>query len=191
MNNVGVQPGRNETCPCGSGRKFKHCCGVAPAAAASPQVLSGNEIGGLVGLISRGRLSEAEQRTRVLLQKCPDAGILWKILGVALLRQDKDALPALRRAAELMPQDAEAHGNLGAALHDQRQWAQSLVSLQRAVALQPDNVEALVDAADALRGLGRAGESVAWYQRALRVDPRLPEAQNNLGNAFMELPFAQ
>jgi tetratricopeptide (TPR) repeat protein len=187
MNDAGIQPGRNESCPCGSGRKFKHCCGVEPAAAAAPQVLSSNEIGGLVGLISRGRLSEAELRARGLLQKCPDAGILWKILGVALLRQDKDALPALRRAAELMPHDAEAHGNLGAALHDQRQWAQSLVSLQRAVALQPDNVEALVDAADALRGLGRAGESVGWYQRALRIDSRRPEAQNNLGNAFMEL----
>ena len=22
-------PGRNEPCPCGSGRKFKHCCGNA------------------------------------------------------------------------------------------------------------------------------------------------------------------
>jgi tetratricopeptide (TPR) repeat protein len=187
MNNVGIEPGRNQSCPCGSGRKFKHCCGVGPAAAASPQVLNSNEIGALVALVSRGRLGEAEQRAHALLQKCPDAGILWKILGVALLRQDKDALPALRRAAELMPHDAEAHGNLGAALHDQGQWAQSLVSLQRAVALQPDNVEALVDAADALRGVGRVRESVAWYQRALRLDARLPEAQNNLGNAFMEL----
>jgi hypothetical protein len=23
------QPGRNESCPCGSGKKFKHCCGIS------------------------------------------------------------------------------------------------------------------------------------------------------------------
>ncbi|HNJ08571.1 MAG TPA: SEC-C metal-binding domain-containing protein [Plasticicumulans sp.] len=22
------RPGRNEPCPCGSGRKYKHCCGA-------------------------------------------------------------------------------------------------------------------------------------------------------------------
>jgi hypothetical protein len=26
---VGGEPGRNEPCPCGSGRKYKHCCGAA------------------------------------------------------------------------------------------------------------------------------------------------------------------
>src|ERR1700678_2772907 len=28
----GAGPGRNDPCPCGSGRKFKQCCAVAPAA---------------------------------------------------------------------------------------------------------------------------------------------------------------
>jgi uncharacterized protein len=27
-----AEPGRNAACPCGSGRKFKRCCGQAPAA---------------------------------------------------------------------------------------------------------------------------------------------------------------
>jgi len=117
----------------------------------------------------------------------PYAGMLWKILGVALLRQGKDALHALRRTTELMPDDAEAHGNLGAALHDREQWAEALESLRRALAAQPHNVEALVDAADALRALGRAREAVPLYRRALELEPRLVEAQNNLGNAFVEL----
>ena len=85
----------------------------------APQVLSSNELGALVALVNRGRLTEAEHRIGALLKRCPDAGILWKILGVALLRQGRDALAALRRAAELLPHDAEAHANLGAALHDQ------------------------------------------------------------------------
>jgi len=26
-NNIGKKPGRNEMCPCGSGKKYKNCCG--------------------------------------------------------------------------------------------------------------------------------------------------------------------
>jgi uncharacterized protein len=29
-----LPPGRNDPCPCGSGRKYKHCCGAAPSAEA-------------------------------------------------------------------------------------------------------------------------------------------------------------
>jgi tetratricopeptide (TPR) repeat protein len=145
------------------------------------------EIGALVALVNQERLNEAEQRTRAMLRMHPDAGILWKILSVALARQGRDALQALRRTAELMPQDAEAHCNLGAALHDRGQWAEALESLRRALAIQPDNAETLVDAANALRALRRAREALPLYRRALELDPRHVEARNNLGNALLEL----
>ena len=32
--------GRNDPCPCGSGRKFKQCCGAARPAAASVALLA-------------------------------------------------------------------------------------------------------------------------------------------------------
>jgi tetratricopeptide (TPR) repeat protein len=183
------KPGRNDPCFCGSGRKFKHCHGALPAAAAPPRSLSlgPREIGALVALIDQERLREAEEGALALLKVHPATGIVWKILSVALVRQGKDALRALQRAAELMPQDAEALRNLGAALHDRREWVQALETLQRALAIEPDHADALLDAADALRELKRAGEAVPVYQRALALNPRLVEAQNNLGNAFLEL----
>ena len=149
--------------------------------------LSSAEIGTLAALVDQGRLSEAEHRTRVLLAEHPDSGLLWKILGVALVRQDKDALQPLLRAAELVPLDAEAHRNLGGALYDRGQWAAALLSLQNALALYPDDVAALVEAGNASRALGRVAEAVPLYQAALRLDPGEVEAQNNLGNAFLEL----
>jgi tetratricopeptide (TPR) repeat protein len=149
--------------------------------------LSPIEIGALVALVNQDRFSEAELKVRALLSRHPTAGILWKILSVALVRQRKDALQALRRTTELMPDDAEAHCNLGAALHDKEQWEEALTSLRRALAIQPDNAEAMVDAANALKALGRAREAVPLYQQAVRHDPRLLEAHNNLGNAFLEL----
>jgi len=88
-----MKPGRNDPCPCGSGEKYKHCCGrVAAAAVSAPQMLDPREIGALVAMIEEGRSSEAEHKTRALLRSDPNGGILWKILSVALTRQGKDAL---------------------------------------------------------------------------------------------------
>jgi tetratricopeptide (TPR) repeat protein len=187
MNNAGIKPGRNEACPCGSGKKYKHCCGRNSFAAPPPKLLSLAEIGTLVALVEQDRLADAEERARALLALYPDTGMLWKILGVALLRQRKDALAALRRAAQLMAHDAETHRNLGAALHDREMWAEALVSLRRSLAIEPHDAQTLVDAADAMKALGRAREAVPLYQEALQGNPGLVEAQNNLGNAFLEL----
>jgi tetratricopeptide (TPR) repeat protein len=186
MNKAIIKPGRNDSCPCGSGNKYKHCCGLKPATAPS-ELVDPREIGALVSLLDRERSSEAEHRARTLLTSHPNAGMLWKILSVALMRQGKDALQALRKTTDLMPQDGEAHGNLGAALHDQGLWPEALVSLRRALAIRPRDVEALVYAADALRALGQAREAVLLYQRALKLSPGRVEAQNNLGNTFLEL----
>jgi len=153
----------------------------------SDAALNPRDIGALVALVNQNRPGDAEHRARTLLAIHPDAGMLWKILSVALLRQDKDALQTLRRTVELLPQDAEAHGNLAMALRDQGQWAAALASWRRALAIQPNDVETLVDAADAARVLGMAREAVRLYQRALQIHPKLIEARNNLGNALLEL----
>jgi tetratricopeptide (TPR) repeat protein len=145
-----------------------------------------HEIGALIALVNENRLSEAERKARSLLPAHPDAGMLWKILSVALLRQGKDAIPAMRRTAELMPQDAEAHANLGAALKGGGLLTDALASLHRALTLEPNNVETLVDAADALRELGRSREAAPLYRRAIELEPRTLVAHNNLGNALLE-----
>jgi tetratricopeptide (TPR) repeat protein len=177
---------RNDPCPCGSGRKYKHCCGLVTTTAARGG-LSAADISELVGLISLNRLQEAEVRALRLLERHANAGMLWKILGVALMRQNKDALHTLRRTTELLPLDAEAHGNLGAYLCDRQQWAQGLTSLRRSLEIQPHNERTMVDAANALKALGQARESIPLYERALKINPRFAEAQNNLGNAYLEL----
>jgi tetratricopeptide (TPR) repeat protein len=150
-------------------------------------LLNAQAIGELVELVNRGLLGEAENNSRTLLMAHPNVGMLWKILSVALVRQGKDALEALRKTTELMADDAEAHRNLGAALCEQGQWALGLESFRRALALAPLDADCLVETADALRALWRAREAVPLYQRALQINPQLVEAQNNLGNAYLEL----
>jgi tetratricopeptide (TPR) repeat protein len=141
----------------------------------------------MVGLINQGRSSAAEADARTFLTAHPDDGMVWKILSVALVRQGKDALSALRRTTELLPDDAEAHRNLAAALQGSGRWEEALVSLHRALQLQPHDADGFAEAADAMRALGRVREAVPLYERALLLNPKLVEAQNNLGNAFLQL----
>jgi tetratricopeptide (TPR) repeat protein len=140
----------------------------------------------LVSLVDQGHPNVAETRARDLLAHDPDNGMLWKLLGVALLRQGKDALPALRRSTALLPDDGEAHRHLAAALRDSGRSEDALRSLHRALELRPTDADGFTEAADLLRALGRAREAVPLYERSLLLNPRLVEARNDLGNAFLE-----
>ena len=111
-----------------------------------------------------------------------------RLLSVAQLGQGKDALVALRRAAELLPEDPEAHGNLGGVLSARGDWEAALVSLRRSLTLQPRNPQALIDAGDVQRAVGRPREAINLYQWALQIEPQRREALNNLGSAFLDLP---
>jgi tetratricopeptide (TPR) repeat protein len=188
-----MKPGRNDSCPCGSGKKYKRCCGQAAAATPkarrhdSSAALNPQVVAEFSGLVQHGRWSELERKAGALLNARRDVGILWKIYSVALVRQGKEALMPLRRAAELLPNDPEAQCNLGGTLRALGHWQESLLCFQRALKVVPDHVEAQIQAADILSGSGRPREAVALYQRALLHGPRAPEVQNSLGNALFAL----
>ena len=186
MNKTNAPTGRNEPCPCGSGKKYKHCCGQV-ARPATPVGISSAEIGAIVSLINSGRFPEAEARSRALVTRLPTAGIAWKVLSVALLRQGRDALEACTRAAALLPDDAEAQHNLGAELVERRQWLAAVPVLRKAVSSDPNNADLLVELADALREAGDVTGAVGVYQRALVVSNDNAIAWNNLANALVEL----
>ncbi len=160
----------------------------APTPATTPGALSeGRMMGELVALLNADRAAEAEALAQGYLRVQPRSGPVWKALGVAQLRLQKDALAALGQAAELLPGDAESHANLGSALCQASRWGAGLASLERSLALNPRQPAVLTAAGDALRSLGRAPESIARYQQALRLSAALPEAHNNLGNALLDL----
>ena len=111
--------------------------------------------------------------------------MLWKILSVAQMRQEKDALPALRRASELAPDDAEAQGNLGTYLCDRGQWGTALPACAGHSSETEQRRAAACHGQPLLRHGQGARESVALYRRALQHNPQSAEAHNNLGNAHL------
>ena len=181
-----MKPGRNDSCPCGSGRRYKHCHGMSdgtlPDAAGQ-----GGELTALVTMLHAGALEAVEQRCRTLLEARPRDGLLWKILSVALLRQGRNALPELHRAVGLLPRDAETHLNLGIALAAAGERAAAVSSYRRALELNPASLEALQHLGDLLGDLGEGEEALAVRRRAAELDPRRAERHVDLGNVLFDL----
>jgi hypothetical protein len=141
----------------------------------------------LAALFNARRFQELEVRTRELTDRDPTLGLAWKLMGIALGVQGKDALPALHRAAELLADDAEVHSNLGNALLKTGRLQEAADSCRRALQINANFADAHNNLGNALRGLGSFDESVSSYRRALQLKPQFTEAHSNLGNALSDL----
>jgi tetratricopeptide (TPR) repeat protein len=117
------------------------------------------DVESLIRLLNTGQAAEAERIASGMLGARPDDGYLWKILGVSQMRQQKDALFGLRRAAELLPQDEESRSNL---------------------------VDELINTGNRLRARGRRAEALAALQEAVTRSPTRPDAHVSLGRAQLE-----
>jgi hypothetical protein len=92
--------GRNAPCPCGSGKKYKHCCldrdranptartgarGKAAAAGTAEAARLIRRIEKTFGLLSAGRFTEAKNRASKLIEKYPNEDRLHDILATSHL----------------------------------------------------------------------------------------------------------
>ncbi|HTN94418.1 MAG TPA: tetratricopeptide repeat protein [Gallionella sp.] len=139
------------------------------------------EMNALIVLYNERRYAEAESRTHTLLAQYPDAGLLWSILGASLQAQGKDALAALQKTAQLMPDDAEAHYNLGFVLGRSGRLAEAEPSYRRALELRPNHADAHNNLGFILQVQGRLPEAAASFRRVLEINPGLVSTWYNLG----------
>jgi Flp pilus assembly protein TadD len=130
-----AEVGRNDPCPCGSGRKYKHCCQAKDPRADMP---AGTAQGSPSAL--RRRL-----QALTLAAKAHYDAQRWA-----------DAIPLFREIVRLDPKNAAAHHNLGLACQAGGRSAEAVASLQRAVELQPSLESALTHLAAALLQQGRS-----------------------------------
>jgi tetratricopeptide (TPR) repeat protein len=129
---------RNALCDCGSGLKYKKCCGAAGAApksagAAQPQFRYG------VQLLQSGQVSAAIAVLHGLIQSDPGHFDAHQALGAALMEsgQVDQAGAVWSRAVALRPNSAEAHRDLGFAYYRLGLHAQAIAAWRRAVVLAP------------------------------------------------------
>ncbi len=152
-----------------------------------PQTASSAEIDQLVALYNAGRFAELENRARLLVEQFPNLGPGWKLLGGALKMQGKNALPAFKRAAELLPDDADAHFDLGVAQKNFGLLNDAASSYLRAIQIKSDHAEAYFNLGNLLIELGQVDKAVASYRRALQIRPDYADAYSSLGNVQKDL----
>lgn len=90
-----------------------------------------HEVDQLLALYKAGRYLELESQANSLVQRFPESGRAWKIWGIALGVQGKNALAAMQKAAQFLPDDASVQNNLGNAWQSTGDFDAAAASYQR------------------------------------------------------------
>jgi len=184
----GTGVGRNDPCPCGSGKRYKQCHGAAggpapPSIALTPDQLVARGM----QAHQRGELDPSERDYRMALTAAPDHATALHYLGVIHYQRNRlvEALPLLERAVALVPEEPEFHNNLGLALVAADRTDEAIAQYGMAVALKPDLATAWNNLGLALHAANRLPESIAAYRKALHVSADFAQVHWNLSLALL------
>ena len=178
--------GRNDPCPCGSGKRFKQCHG-AIGAVAPPPLSPDARVARAIEAHRRGDLDAAEGDYRAALDAAPEHPYALHYLGVVDYQRGRpaDALPRLTAAVALLPAEPEFHNNLGLALAALDRHDEAIAAHRRALALQPDHAGAWTNLGLALTAANALDDAIAAFDRALELAPTLTEARFNRALALL------
>ncbi len=143
------KPGRNDPCPCGSGKKYKQCCQqheVSTVAQKNAMLAAvPNAMRMAVAHHRAGRLPQAEaiyQQVLGVMPRQPDA---LHLLGAIALANGNIPLAVehIKKAISINPANPEYYSNLGFALHEHGQLEDAVAAYRKALSLKPDYAGAL------------------------------------------------
>jgi protein O-GlcNAc transferase len=190
--------GRNQPCPCGSGKKFKQCCGMSNKK--PPPVLS--QPSSVLSLPKQafhyhqtGQLQKAEELYRQILQTQPNLAEIHNNLGVVLQAQNKleEAEVCFRQVIKLKPEATNAHNNLGNLLQAQDKLEEAEVCYRQALVLKPDFADAHNNLGNVLKAQKKLREALSHYQEALIYYRNVLNSEllfrlyNHIGEIFYQL----
>lgn len=183
-----MKANRNDSCPCGSGKKYKKCCQdkTAPVVATvSVEAL----LDSAIAAHQRGELDAAEQGYGAVLAQQPKQVDALHLLGVVCMQRGD-----FRAAIEFI-QEAIRHGgehrdliyNLGNALRGARRDMEAAEAYRRILVHSPQDVEALNNLGLALRGAGQSTEALACFEQALALAPADTDVMGNVGLVLSDI----
>lgn len=182
--------GRNEPCPCGSGKRYKHCHGTFGAGAAAPippQRLAQHELQHAIELHQHGETTAAERSYRKVLAEEPDNAMARHYLGVVHYQRNEldAALPLLEASVKASSHEPEFHNNLGLAYAAADREADAMAAYRAALSLQPDHAAAWNNLGLALQSVNDVGGAIDAFRRAVSLKPDFAHAHWNLSLALL------
>lgn len=179
-----MKPGRNDPCPCGSGRKYKKCC----EANGGPQ--RGPDVGRLFAQAERecerGQLDQAEKVCEQILALNPQHAGALHLRGALALQAGRhhEAAESIGKAILMEPGVAVYHSNLGVALERLGLKEEALAACREAVRLSPNSLDGLCNLGGILCDLGRPGEALPHLRKAVALNPSHSLSHTNLALAL-------
>jgi tetratricopeptide (TPR) repeat protein len=169
--------GRNDPCPCGSGKKYKKCCmGKAPArrpAAAPPKADAAAQLKQAADHARAGRVEPAQKLYRQVLEARPRN--VAALFGLAELEgrigRTEEGIHLARRALAIDEREPELHSLLSFLLLRVGDIDGAEQAARRAIRLSPNNEAAHRMLADCHHRMHRIDEAIAEVRKALAIDP--------------------
>ena len=176
-----VPPSRNAPCSCGSGKRFKHCCGQVdstPGALMAPTANPAALLQQAMADHQAGRLAAARQGYESVLALGADA-MAEHYLGVIEMQQQRPVEGERRIRGALAQRDdlPDFFNNLGLCLRAQGRLEEAVVEYRKAVALLPTYAPAWSNLGLDLHKLGHLDQALAAFDRALALDANLTQAR--------------
>ena len=189
--------GRNDPCPCGSGKKFKQCCEQTSTAAnrmAPLQPVSSNfnpqhALQTAMAQHQAGSLLQAEALYKQVLQTLPNQPDALHLLGLINKQKGdlKTAAQLMRKALAVNPNYVEAYVNLGATLQEQNNLSDAADCYRKAIVLRPNYAEAHSNLGVVLKAQVHLHESANCFVRALELNPSSAKTFANLDALLKEM----
>jgi len=186
---VAPAAGRNDPCPCGSGKRYKHCHGAPGGASTAPPSVSSTaqRLQQALSLHERGDTDAALAIYREVLAQQPDNALAQHFVGVIYYQRGVTAaaLPLLERSVALQPEEPEFHNNLGLALAAADREAEAIAAYRAVLALKPDHAPAWNNLGLALQAQNDVRAAIDAFRRALALKPAFVRAHWNLALALL------
>lgn len=193
--------GRNDPCPCGSGKKYKKCC-MAKTESEHSFTGTGKNISSrghsvnstnlapaseslmnAVALHRAGKLDEAEAVYQALLKKNPQDCDALHYLGLIEYQKQSylEAIKHIQAAINIQSNIPAFYCNLGNAYNALGQFDSAIESFLEALRLDPMFQAAYSNLGNSYKEYGQLDQAIGSYRKAIGLKPDFPEAYNNLG----------
>ena len=135
---------------------------------------SQEQLNSLLGHYQNGRYGDAERLAVSITNEFPKHQFGWKVLGALLTQTGRitDSLTPVQKSVQLVPQDAEAHNNLGNTLKERGRLDEATVSYEQAIALKPDDfAKAYDNLGVVLQSNGKYEDAEICYKKYQSLEP--------------------
>lgn len=182
---MNTKPSRNDPCPCGSGKKFKHCClGNSAVKNNRPSAPAIHQAMQTAWMYQRtGRYTEAEALSHQIIQALPNHPDALHLLGVLALQYGNTEVAAsyFERALKGNGRNPMFYSNLGLTLHEQGKLELAEANYRKAIALDPAYADAYYNLHALLLDSSDLSASIRCLEKVLQINSHDSDARLTLG----------